>query len=151
MRAIAQAGLYPSNCRILDPAEAYNTGAADGTSPGCLDPGEGFTLEREDWARGLPTGSKQRAHAVGEWNLPLLALGGFGVRHRQHTSVEVDISCFNCHGKGYMGDGSRCPLCKGECYIDRPVDLPAYYNKPIAERVKCESCDGAGAVPTRAT
>ena len=31
VRAIAQAGLYPSNCRILDPAEAYNTGAADGS------------------------------------------------------------------------------------------------------------------------
>ena len=31
VRTIAQAGLYPSNCRILDPAEAYNTGAADGT------------------------------------------------------------------------------------------------------------------------
>src|SRR3954463_9544199 len=30
VRAVAQAGLYPSNCRILDPAEAYNTGAADG-------------------------------------------------------------------------------------------------------------------------
>ena len=31
VRAITQAGLYPSNCRILDPAEAYNTGAADGS------------------------------------------------------------------------------------------------------------------------
>ena len=31
VRAISQAGLYPSNCRILDPAEAYNTGAADGS------------------------------------------------------------------------------------------------------------------------
>jgi alkyldihydroxyacetonephosphate synthase len=31
VRAIAQAGLYPSNCRILDPAEAHNTGAADGS------------------------------------------------------------------------------------------------------------------------
>jgi alkyldihydroxyacetonephosphate synthase len=31
VRAIAQAGLYPSNCRILDPQEAYNTGAGDGT------------------------------------------------------------------------------------------------------------------------
>jgi alkyldihydroxyacetonephosphate synthase len=30
VRAIAQAGLYPSNCRILDPAEAHNTGAGDG-------------------------------------------------------------------------------------------------------------------------
>ena len=32
VRAIAQAGLYPSNCRILDPQEAYNTGAGDGAS-----------------------------------------------------------------------------------------------------------------------
>src|SRR5271165_3516534 len=32
VKAIAQAGLYPANCRILDPQEAYNTGAADGTS-----------------------------------------------------------------------------------------------------------------------
>ncbi len=31
VRALTQAGLYPSNCRILDPAEAYNTGAADGS------------------------------------------------------------------------------------------------------------------------
>src|SRR6201981_1878697 len=30
VRAISHAGLYPSNCRILDPAEAYNTGAGDG-------------------------------------------------------------------------------------------------------------------------
>ena len=30
LRAIAQAGLYPSNCRILDPHEAHNTGAGDG-------------------------------------------------------------------------------------------------------------------------
>jgi alkyldihydroxyacetonephosphate synthase len=32
VRAIAQAGLHPSNCRILDPQEAYNTGAGDGTA-----------------------------------------------------------------------------------------------------------------------
>lgn len=31
VRAISQAGLYPSNCRILDPSEAYNTGAAEGS------------------------------------------------------------------------------------------------------------------------
>src|SRR5207248_2947045 len=31
LRAISQAGLYPANCRILDPEEAYNTGAADGS------------------------------------------------------------------------------------------------------------------------
>ena len=32
VKAIAQAGLFPANCRILDPAEAYNTGAGDGRS-----------------------------------------------------------------------------------------------------------------------
>src|SRR5260370_19755212 len=31
VRPIAQAGLYPSNCRILDAQEAFNTGAADGS------------------------------------------------------------------------------------------------------------------------
>jgi alkyldihydroxyacetonephosphate synthase len=32
VKAIAQAGLYPANCRILDPAEAANTGAGDGSA-----------------------------------------------------------------------------------------------------------------------
>jgi alkyldihydroxyacetonephosphate synthase len=32
VRVIAQAGLYPANCRILDPEEAHNTGAGDGTA-----------------------------------------------------------------------------------------------------------------------
>jgi alkyldihydroxyacetonephosphate synthase len=31
LRAISQSGLYPANCRILDPQEAFNTGAADGS------------------------------------------------------------------------------------------------------------------------
>jgi len=31
VRAVSQTGLYPSNCRILDPQEAFNTGAADGS------------------------------------------------------------------------------------------------------------------------
>ena len=33
-------------------------------------------------------------------------------------SVEVDVSCFNCGGSGYMRDGSRDPLCKGEGWIE---------------------------------
>ncbi len=32
VRALAQAGLYPANCRILDPNEAANTGAGDGSA-----------------------------------------------------------------------------------------------------------------------
>jgi alkyldihydroxyacetonephosphate synthase len=31
LHAISQAGLFPANCRILDPREAFSTGAADGS------------------------------------------------------------------------------------------------------------------------
>ena len=46
------------------------------------------------------------------------------VRLRPHffpftePSVEVDVSCFNCDGKGHLRDGSRCPLCKGTAWIE---------------------------------
>jgi phenylalanyl-tRNA synthetase alpha chain len=33
-------------------------------------------------------------------------------------SVEVDVSCFNCGGSGYLADGSRDPLCKGSGWIE---------------------------------
>jgi phenylalanyl-tRNA synthetase alpha chain len=45
------------------------------------------------------------------------------VRMRPHffpftePSVEVDVSCFNC-ADGFTADGQRCPLCKGEAWIE---------------------------------
>ncbi|HUB72634.1 MAG TPA: phenylalanine--tRNA ligase subunit alpha [Solirubrobacteraceae bacterium] len=45
------------------------------------------------------------------------------VRLRPHffpftePSVEVDVSCFQCR-RGFMRDGSRCPLCKGEGWLE---------------------------------
>jgi phenylalanyl-tRNA synthetase alpha chain len=33
-------------------------------------------------------------------------------------SVEVDVSCFACGGEGHRRDGSRCPVCKGEAWIE---------------------------------
>jgi phenylalanyl-tRNA synthetase alpha chain len=45
------------------------------------------------------------------------------VRLRPHffpftePSVEVDVSCFNCSG-GYMPDGSRCHICRGEAWLE---------------------------------
>ena len=55
------------------------------------------------------------------------ARGIFGeereVRLRPHffpftePSVEVDVSCFNCK-QGVTADGRRCPLCKGEAWIE---------------------------------
>jgi phenylalanyl-tRNA synthetase alpha chain len=32
-------------------------------------------------------------------------------------SVEVDVSCFNCRD-GFLPDGSRCPVCKGDVWIE---------------------------------
>ncbi len=32
-------------------------------------------------------------------------------------SVEVDVSCFNCKD-GFLRDGSRCPVCKGDVWIE---------------------------------
>jgi len=46
------------------------------------------------------------------------------VRLRPHffpftePSVEVDVSCFHCGGKGFLKDGSRCYLCKGEGWLE---------------------------------
>jgi phenylalanyl-tRNA synthetase alpha chain len=33
-------------------------------------------------------------------------------------SVEVDVSCFKCAGRGYLADGSHCNLCKGSGWIE---------------------------------
>ena len=46
------------------------------------------------------------------------------VRLRPHffpftePSVEVDVSCFNCNGRGFLRDGARCHLCKGEGWLE---------------------------------
>ena len=65
------------------------------------------------------------------------------VRLRPHhfpftePSVEVDISCFNCGGEGFMRDGSRCPLCKGEGWLEvlgaGEVDPNVYAHVPTTD------------------
>ena len=46
------------------------------------------------------------------------------VRLRPHffpftePSVEVDVSCFSCGGTGFVSDGARCYLCKGEGWLE---------------------------------
>ncbi len=66
------------------------------------------------------------------------------VRLRPHffpftePSVEVDVSCFHCSGKGFLGDGSRCPLCKGEGWLEvlgaGEIDPNVYSYVPTTER-----------------
>jgi phenylalanyl-tRNA synthetase alpha chain len=66
------------------------------------------------------------------------------VRLRPHffpftePSVEVDVSCFQCDGNGFLGDGSRCPVCKGEGWLEvlgaGEVDPNLYDYVPTTER-----------------
>jgi phenylalanyl-tRNA synthetase alpha chain len=66
------------------------------------------------------------------------------VRLRPHffpftePSVEVDVSCFHCGGKGFLGDGARCYLCKGEGWLEvlgaGEVDPNVYSHVPLTER-----------------
>jgi phenylalanyl-tRNA synthetase alpha chain len=65
------------------------------------------------------------------------------VRLRPHffpftePSVEVDVSCFHCDGRGFMADGSRCYLCKGEGWLEvlgaGEVDPAVYEHVPTTE------------------
>ena len=65
------------------------------------------------------------------------------VRLRPHffpftePSVEVDVSCFHCSGEGFVKDGSRCPLCKGEGWLEvlgaGEVDPNVYSYVPTTE------------------
>ena len=66
------------------------------------------------------------------------------VRLRPHffpftePSVEVDVSCFHCDGRGFMADGSRCYLCKGEGWLEvlgaGEVDPAVYEHVPTTDR-----------------
>jgi phenylalanyl-tRNA synthetase alpha chain len=65
------------------------------------------------------------------------------VRLRPHffpftePSVEVDVSCFHCSGRGFLADGSRCYLCKGEGWLEvlgaGEVDPNVYSHVPTTD------------------
>jgi phenylalanyl-tRNA synthetase alpha chain len=66
------------------------------------------------------------------------------VRLRPHffpftePSVEVDVSCHHCDGRGYLKDGARCYLCKGEGWLEvlgaGEVDPNVYAYVPTTEQ-----------------
>jgi phenylalanyl-tRNA synthetase alpha chain len=65
------------------------------------------------------------------------------VRLRPHffpftePSVEVDVSCFHCGGRGFMSDGARCHVCRGEGWLEvlgaGEVDPNVYSHVPTTE------------------
>src|SRR3954449_7831194 len=73
------------------------------------------------------------------------------VRLRPHffpftePSVEVDVSCFHCGGTGFVKDGSRCVICRGEGWIEilgaGEVD-PNVYDYVDDERYDAERVQG---------
>jgi phenylalanyl-tRNA synthetase alpha chain len=79
--------------------------------------------------------------------LLVFARAAFGdqrdVRLRPHffpftePSVEVDVSCFHFEGKGFLKDGARCYLCKGEGWLEvlgaGEVDPNVYAHVPTTE------------------
>ena len=52
-------------------------------------------------------------------------------------SVEIDVSCFHCDGKGFLKDGARCYLCKGEGWLEvlgaGEVDPNVYSHVPTTD------------------
>src|SRR5271165_1600253 len=80
--------------------------------------------------------------------LLVFARAAFGdrrdVRLRPHffpftePSVEVDVSCFHCDGNGFLRDGARCYLCKGEGWLEvlgaGEVDPNVYAHVPTTEQ-----------------
>jgi phenylalanyl-tRNA synthetase alpha chain len=52
-------------------------------------------------------------------------------------SVEIDVSCFHCDGRGFLRDGARCYLCKGEGWLEvlgaGEVDPNVYSHVPTTE------------------
>src|SRR5262249_58191287 len=106
VRAIAQAGLYPANCRILDPAEAYNTGAADGSVAIMVLAFESADHEVAPWMKrareccadhgGTPEASGAEAHragAAGVWRHAFIrmpyAMGRLLLRARINATFET--------------------------------------------------------------
>ena len=107
VRAISQAGLYPSNCRILDPAEAYNTGAADGSVAIMVLAFESADHDVEPWmkraleccadhggtpeASGRGRASRRRGRRVAQRLHPHALRDGAADRARRHQRYVRDL------------------------------------------------------------
>jgi phenylalanyl-tRNA synthetase alpha chain len=112
VRAMEQ---HPPPLYIVVPGRTYRRDTADATHLPQFQQVEGLAVD-EDVTLGDLQGT-----------LLAFAQAIFGderrVRLRPHffpftePSVECDVSCFNCRD-GFLPDGSRCPVCKGEGWIE---------------------------------
>jgi phenylalanyl-tRNA synthetase alpha chain len=107
---------HPPPLYVVVPGRCYRRDALDATHSPMFHQIEGLAVDEDITLADLKGTLLAFARAV------------FGaerdVRLRPHffpftePSVEVDVSCFQCHGTGYLKDGSRCNICKGEGWIE---------------------------------
>ena len=106
---------HPPPLYVVVPGRTYRRDATDRTHLSQFMQLEGLAVDEDITLADLQGTLLEFARAV------------FGdereVRLRPHffpftePSVELDISCFNCD-HGFLRDGSRCPICKGEGWIE---------------------------------
>src|SRR3954454_12335128 len=107
---------HPPPLYVVIPGRTYRRDQIDATHSPMFHQVEGLAVDEDITLADL------------KGTLLAFARGIFGdereVRLRPHffpftePSVEVDVSCFHCGGKGTLRDGSRCGLCKGEGWIE---------------------------------
>ena len=107
--------LQPPPLYIVVPGRTYRRDAIDATHSPQFHQVEGLAVDEDVTLADLKGTLLEFARAI------------FGasrdVRLRPHffpftePSVEVDVSCFKCTD-GYLKDGSRCNICKGEGWIE---------------------------------
>jgi phenylalanyl-tRNA synthetase alpha chain len=107
---------HPPPLYVVIPGRTYRRDQIDATHSPMFHQVEGLAVDEDITLADL------------KGTLLAFARGMFGeereVRLRPHffpftePSVEVDVSCFQCGGTGYLRDGRRCRLCKGEGWIE---------------------------------
>jgi phenylalanyl-tRNA synthetase alpha chain len=106
----------PPPLYVVIPGRTYRRDAIDATHSPVFHQVEGLAVDADITLADL------------KGTLLAFARGIFGeereVRLRPHffpftePSAEVDVSCFQCGGTGFLRDGSRCNICKGEGWIE---------------------------------
>jgi phenylalanyl-tRNA synthetase alpha chain len=107
---------HPPPLYVVVPGRCYRRDALDATHSPMFHQVEGLAVDEDITLADLKGTLLAFARAI------------FGperdVRLRPHffpftePSVEVDVSCFQCNGSGYLKDGARCNICKGEGWIE---------------------------------
>jgi phenylalanyl-tRNA synthetase alpha chain len=100
---------------IVVPGRVYRPDTADATHVPMFHQLEGLAIDEDITLADLQGVLVEFARGMfGEETEVRLRPGYFPFTE---PSVEVDVSCFNCHGTGLV-NGERCPTCKGEGWIE---------------------------------